>query len=119
MSRANEKQDNLEADIVKHASRFETDASRSTTALQSLQQCLVEQTIETPVVSLAEKIVEMPVTQTEEKTQQVVNTHVQHVVNKVKSGEARNHQADSAEPHHSGEDQPGDQAHRGSQVHIV
>ena len=90
MSRAIEKKDNLEADIAKHSSRLETDASRSTSldgeisALQSVQQCLMEQTIESPVVSLADKIVEMPVTQTQEKTQQVVNTHVQYVVNTVK-----------------------------------
>ena len=44
-----------------------------------IQQRFVEQTNETPDVSLAEKVVERPVTQ----TQQVVNTHVQHVVNAV------------------------------------
>ena len=40
------------------------------------------QIIESPTLSLAEKIVEMPVTQ---KTQQVANTHVQHVVNAVEA----------------------------------
>ena len=43
-----------------------------------IQQRAMEQT--TPAISLAGKIVEMPVTR---KTQQVVNTHVQHVVNTV------------------------------------
>ena len=43
----------------------------------------VEQTDETPDLSFAEKIIEKPVTQTQGKTQQVVNTHVQHVVNTV------------------------------------
>ena len=43
-----------------------------------IQQCAMEQT--TPAISLAGKIVEMPVTR---KTQQVVNPHVQHVVNTV------------------------------------
>ena len=46
-----------------------------------IQQRLVEQTIETPDITLAEKIVEGPVTQTQGKTQLVVNTSVQHVVN--------------------------------------
>ena len=45
-----------------------------------VQQRSVEQDIETPAISLVEKIVEMPVTQ---KTQQLVNTHVQHVVDTV------------------------------------
>ena len=44
----------------------------------SVQQSSADQTVEIPAVSLVEKIVEMPITQ---KTQQVVNTHVQHVVN--------------------------------------
>ena len=44
-----------------------------------IEQHSVEQIIETPAFSLAEKIVEMPVTQTREETQQVANTHVQHV----------------------------------------
>ena len=43
-----------------------------------------EQTTETPDISFVDKIVEMLVTQTQEKTQQVANTHVQHVVNTVK-----------------------------------
>ena len=38
-----------------------------------------------------------PVSETQEKTQQVANTHAQHVVNTVKSGEAQDHQADNAE----------------------
>ena len=45
----------------------------------------VEQTIEIPAISLAVKIVEVPVVQTQGKTQQVVNTHVQHVVNAVEA----------------------------------
>ena len=46
-----------------------------------IQQRIVEQTI--PAILLAEKIVELPVIQTEGTTQQVANTHVQHVVNAV------------------------------------
>ena len=38
-----------------------------------IQQRFVEQTDETPDISLAEKIVEKPVTQTQGNTQQVVN----------------------------------------------
>ena len=38
-----------------------------------------------PGISLAEKIVEGPVTQTQGKTQQVMNTHVQYVVNTVEA----------------------------------
>ena len=49
-------------------------------SLDRVQQRSVEQDIETPAISLVEKIVEMPVTR---KTQQVANTHVQHVVNAV------------------------------------
>ena len=45
-----------------------------------IQQRAVEQTIENPAISLAGMIVEMPVTR---KTQQLVNTHVQHVVDTV------------------------------------
>ena len=45
----------------------------------------MEQTDETPDISLAEKIVERLVTQTQGKTQQVVNTRVQHVVNAEKT----------------------------------
>ena len=48
-----------------------------------VQQRFVEQTIETPALSLAVKITEVPVIQTQRKTQQIVNTHVQHVVNTV------------------------------------
>ena len=51
-------------------------------SLDRVQQRSVEQDIETTAVSLVEKIVEMPVTQ---KTQQVANTHVQHVVNAVEA----------------------------------
>ena len=47
------------------------------------QQRFAEQTGETLDISLAEKIVEEPITQTQGKTQQVVNTHVLHVVNTV------------------------------------
>ena len=46
-------------------------------------QRFAEKTGETLDISLAEKIVEEPITQTQGKTQQVVNTHVQHVVNTV------------------------------------
>ena len=49
----------------------------------SAGQRFAEQTGEIPDKSLAEKIVEGPVTQTQGKTQQVVNTHVQHIVNTV------------------------------------
>ena len=49
-------------------------------SLDGVQQGSVEQIIETPAISLAGKILEMPVTR---KTQQVANTHVQHVVNAV------------------------------------
>ena len=66
-------------------------------SLDGVQQRSVEQDIETPAISLAGKIVEMLITQ---KTQQDANTHVQHVVNTVE-----------ADP---GENQPGDQADRGS-----
>ena len=45
-----------------------------------IQQLAVEQTIENPANSIAEMIVEMPVTR---KTQQLVNAHVQHVVDTV------------------------------------
>ena len=47
------------------------------------QQCFTEQTIETPAILLEVKIIEAPVIRTQEKTQQLVNTHVQHVVNTV------------------------------------
>ena len=50
-----------------------------------IQQRAVEQIIENPANSVAEMIVEVPVIQTPERTQQVVNTHVQHVVNAVKA----------------------------------
>ena len=50
----------------------------------TVQQRFGAQTIELPAISLDEKIVEMPVIQTQGKTQQVVNTHVQQVVNTVK-----------------------------------
>ena len=49
-----------------------------------VQQRFGEQTTEPPATSFVEKIVEMLVTQTREQTQQVANTHVQHVVNTVK-----------------------------------
>ena len=51
-----------------------------TSSQDRVQQRFRGQIIE---LSLAEKIVEMPVTQMREETKQVVNTHVQHVVNAV------------------------------------
>ena len=51
-------------------------------SLDGVQQRFGGQIIETPALSLDEKIVEMPVTQ---KTQQVANTHVQHVANTVEA----------------------------------
>merc|ERR1719383_678998 len=54
-------------------------------AQDRIQQRAVEQIIENPANSVAEMIVEVPVIQTPERTQQVVNTHVQHVVNAVKA----------------------------------
>ena len=51
-------------------------------SLVGVQQRFRGQIIEPPVLSLDEKIVEMPVTH---KTQQVANTHVQHVVNTVEA----------------------------------
>ena len=51
-------------------------------SLDGVQQRFGGQIIEPPALSLAEKIVEMPVIQ---KTQQVVNAHVQHVVNTVEA----------------------------------
>ena len=93
------------------------------------QQQTEEQVINAPVPQVVEELVEVskvlseqgatafrdrslnPVSETQEKTQQVANTHAQHVVNTVKSGEAQDHQADNAETRHPGEDQPDDQAH--------
>ena len=51
--------------------------------IDRVQQRLVEQTIETPVIPFVEKIVEMLVNKTREKTQQAANMHVQHVANTV------------------------------------
>ena len=51
-------------------------------SLDGVQQRFGGQIIETLALSLDEKIVEMPVTR---KTQQVANTHVQHVVNTVEA----------------------------------
>ena len=51
-------------------------------SLDGVQQRFGGQIIETPALSHDEKIVEMPVTR---KTQQVANTHVQHVVNTVEA----------------------------------
>ena len=48
-----------------------------------VQQRFVEQTIETLALSLPDKVAEVPVIQTQRKTQQIVNAHVQHVVNTV------------------------------------
>ena len=52
-------------------------------AQDRVQRCFAEQTIENPLISLAEMIVEVPVVRTPEKTEQLVNTHVQHVVDTV------------------------------------
>ena len=52
-------------------------------AHDSVQWCFAEQTIENLAIVLAVKIIEAPVNRTHEKTQQLVNTHVQHVVNTV------------------------------------
>ena len=51
--------------------------------LDRVQRRFAEQTIENPAISSAVKIIEVPVIRTQEKTQQLVNTHVQHVVNTV------------------------------------
>ena len=63
---------------------------------------------ETLAVSLAFGIIEVPVIQ----THQVMNTHVQYVVDTVEV-EVQNHRGDSAEneAYHPGEDQTGDQTH--------
>ena len=53
-----------------------------TTSRDRTSQRSVEHIIETPAISLAGKIVEMPV-QKQEKTRQVMNTHVQYVVDTV------------------------------------
>ena len=78
-----------------------------------IQQCAVEQIIENPANSVAEMIVEVPVIQTPERTQQVGNTHVQHVVNAVKAEKPKIIEltVQRKEAHHPGEDEPGDQAH--------
>ena len=55
-----------------------------------IQQRAVEQTIENPANSIAEMIVEVPVIQTPERTQQVVNTHVQQVVDTVEVEKPKN-----------------------------
>ena len=47
------------------------------------QQRFAEQIFQTLATSLTVKIIEVPVIRTQEKTQQLVNTHVQHVVNTV------------------------------------
>ena len=52
-------------------------------AQDRVQRRFAEQTIENPAISSAVKIIEVPVIRTQEKTQQLVNTHVQHVVNTV------------------------------------
>ena len=48
-----------------------------------VQRRFAEQTIENPAISSAVKIIEAPVIRTPEKTRQLVNTHVQHVVDTV------------------------------------
>ena len=52
-------------------------------SIDRVQQRLVEQTIETPVIPFVEKIVEMLVDQTRERTLQAANTYVQHVASTV------------------------------------
>ena len=52
-------------------------------AQDRVQPRFAEQTIENLAISSAVKISEVPVIRTQEKTQQLVNTHVQHVVNTV------------------------------------
>ena len=48
-----------------------------------VQRRFAEQTIENPAISSAVKIIEAPVIRTPEETRQLVNTHVQHVVDTV------------------------------------
>ena len=74
-----------------------------------IQQRGVEQM--TPATSLVEMIVEMPVARTPEKTQQLVNTHVQHIVDTVEVEKPKITELTEKEAHHPGEDEPGDQAH--------
>ena len=50
-------------------------------AQDRVQPRFAEQTIENLAISSAVKIIEVLVIWTQEKTQQLVNTHVQHVVN--------------------------------------
>ena len=52
-------------------------------AQDRVQRRFAEQTVENPVISSAVKIIEKLVIRTQEKTRQLVNTHVQHVVNTV------------------------------------
>ena len=79
-------------------------------AQDRVQRCFAEQAIENPAILIAVKIIEALVIQTHEKTQQLANTHVQHVVNTVEVEEPKL----IKETVQSGEDQPGDQAHRRS-----
>ena len=62
-------------------------------AQDSVQWCFAEQTIENPAIVLAVKIIEALVNrtheETHEETQQLVNTHVQHVVNTVEVEEPK------------------------------
>ena len=62
-------------------------------AQDRVQRRFAEQTIENPAILLAVKIVEAPVIrtheETHEETQQLVNTHVQHVVNTVEVEEPK------------------------------
>ena len=58
-------------------------------AQDRVQLRFAEQTIENPAISSAVKIIEVPVIWKQEKTQQLVNTHVQHVVNTVEVEEPK------------------------------
>ena len=64
----------LEQSISGAQKALETLRHYSMNSIDRVQQCLVEQTTEAPVISFVEKIVE---------TRQAANTHVQHVVNTV------------------------------------
>ena len=73
----------LEQSISGAQKALETPRHYLMNSIDWVQQRLVEQITETPVIPFVEKIVEMLVVKTREKTQQAANTHVQHVVNTV------------------------------------
>ena len=73
-----------------------------------IQQRTVEQTI--PATSLAEMIVEVACHSGARKHATGCEHGCSACRQYSRSGEAQNHQADRAENHHPGEDQPGDQA---------